>query len=96
MSDSENLLETIPVQTVIESLTKQIEELKSLQASFKPENPSSSTTTTSNPLYDHESQQKIRELEEENADLRTINAKAEYRILMLLKTLENYDQLYKK
>ncbi|KAI9304660.1 hypothetical protein BJ944DRAFT_266498 [Cunninghamella echinulata] len=93
MSDSENLLETIPVNIVIDSLKKQIEELKSLQsqATFHPNQPPSPGT-----LYDHESQQKIKQLEDENADLRSINAKKEYQIEMLLKTLDSYDKLYKK
>ncbi|CAO3646569.1 unnamed protein product [Cunninghamella echinulata] len=93
MSDSENILETIPVNIVIDSLKKQIEELKSLQsqAGFHPNQPLSSGT-----LYDHESQQKIKQLEDENADLRSINAKRDYQIEMLLKTLDSYDKLYKK
>ncbi|KAI8340180.1 hypothetical protein BC941DRAFT_419633 [Chlamydoabsidia padenii] len=84
----DKFLETTPLDVTIKALTSQIEELKSLQKK-RLENDHHVSAVGGD-------KQRIEALEKEIQDLRTINAKAEYRIQILLNTLNQYDQQLSK
>jgi hypothetical protein len=80
----DKFLETTPLDVTIKALTSQIEELKSLQKKQMENDHQVSTGSGDS--------QRTEILENEVKELRILNAKAEYRIEILLNTLANYDQ----
>ncbi|KAG2202476.1 hypothetical protein INT47_013092 [Mucor saturninus] len=78
MSEQDHFLSTTPVDVAIKALQVQVEQLKRIL----------NKTDEVSPVIEDNSQ----ELKQEIKRLQTLNDKAEYRIKMLLRTLEEKEQ----
>ncbi|KAI8877892.1 hypothetical protein K501DRAFT_259603 [Backusella circina FSU 941] len=80
MSSEEHFISDTPVAIAIESLQKQVHQLKSIIQDSNNNNEQTATSTENG----QDLQQRVKQLE-------IANAKAEYRIKMLLRALEERD-----
>ncbi|KAL1936019.1 hypothetical protein VTP01DRAFT_153 [Rhizomucor pusillus] len=77
-------LDDVPVNVALEALQKQVKELQELVTAAPP--PPAAQPSG-------ESSEEVASLKQQIKDLETLNAKAEYRIQILLRTLEQRDKL---